>query len=311
MRILFLGSGAFGIPTLDALRSHHELVGIVSQPARPAGRRRTATATPVAAYAASLDCPLRCTENANIDETAAWVASLNPDATVVVAFGQKLLPDLLSVLGPVVMNLHASLLPKFRGAAPINRALMCGEKQTGVSVISIAERMDAGLVYAQKSTAIGEEETAGELHDRLAALGAPVVEAVLAAAATGSLHGAVQDESQVTQAPKLTKADGTVCFDATPDAVRCRVHGLTPWPSARVTWRRRKSGQPVPLTLLRVAVSDQPIGNATAGTVLQGHHVAVRNGAIRLLEVQLPGKRPMRIDDFVRGNPMPAGDSLA
>ena len=310
MRVLFLGSGAFGLPTLEALMADHTVVGVVSQPARPAGRKRKATPTPVAAYAETMAVPLRCTPDANMDDTAAWADALKPEATVVVAFGQKLQSNLLARLGPFVVNLHASLLPRYRGAAPINWALLRGETETGVSVISIAERMDAGLVYARRRTPIQSDETAGQLHDRLAVLGPEAIAEVLAAAAVGKLVGEVQDEAHVTRAPKLSKADGNVTFDATPAAVRCRIHGLTPWPAARVTWERRDLGTAMTLTLHRVVECDSPIGEAAPGTVLDGHRIAVRGGAVRLLEVQAPGKRPMAIDAFVRGTPMSPGDRL-
>lgn len=310
MRVVFLGSGAFGLPTLEALAESHELVGVISQPARPAGRRRVATPTPVSARAEALSCPLHCTAQANDEATICWARALRADAAVVVAFGQKLHVGLLESLGGTVVNLHASLLPKYRGAAPINWAMVRGETETGVSVISVAERMDAGAVHAQRRVKIDPDQTAGELHDRLALLGPTAVGEVLAAAASGPLSGMGQDETLVTQAPKLTKKDGAICFDADPVAVRCRVHGMTPWPAARVTWVRQDRAQRVPLTLRRVVEAGPVDAGVAPGTVLADHVVAARGGGVRLLELQLPGKRPMTVDQFVRGNPMPAGDRL-
>ncbi len=310
MRILFLGSGAFGLPTLETLVAAHDLVGVISQPARPAGRRRVATPTPIAEFAQALACPLHCPADANDAATVAWAEAQRADAAVVIAFGQKLQTALLRALGGVVVNLHASLLPKFRGAAPINWAIVRGERETGVSVISIAPRMDAGLVYARRALMIDPDETAGELHDRLAALGPAVIADVLAAAAAGALAGEEQDETAVTRAPKLTKADGHVSFDAPPAVVRAHVHGMTPWPAARVTWVRSDRGERVPLTLRRVADAPEVETAAPPGTLLPDQMVAARGGAVRLLELQLPGKRPMPVDRFVHGQPLPAVDRL-
>jgi methionyl-tRNA formyltransferase len=312
VRLVFLGSGEFGLPTLKWLlgpESGHFVAAVVSQPDRPAGRHRELTPTPIAAYAQQQGVLTFKSDDVNTPEFIAQIDELKPDAAVVIAFGQKLSPPLIGALGKLAVNLHASLLPKFRGAAPINWAMINGEKVTGVTVISLAQRMDAGLVYARAETPIDPLETAGELHDRLATLGPELIEKLLADLERGELRGEPQDEAGATKAPKLSKADAIVSFNAPADEVRRRIHGLTPWPGVRVTWRRQSDGKEQPLSLLRVAAETSPSGQPP-GTVLEGQRVATADGAVRLLEVQTPGGRAMRIEDFVRGHPLQPGDML-
>ncbi len=310
MRLIFLGSGEFGLPTLERLHAEHQVVAVVSQPDRPAGRKQQLTPTPVALWASQHGLALHKTENANDPTFVASVAALRADAAVVIAFGQKLSPQLIAALGPWVVNLHASLLPKYRGAAPINWAMIHGERETGVSVIGLAQKMDAGLIYAQSATPIAETETAGELHDRLAALGPAVIGATLAGFAAGTLHGLSQDDSRATKAPKLSKADAHVNFDAPPESVRCRIHGLTPWPGVTVKWARTSDSKDQPLFLRRVRIVAGICTDAAPGTVLADHRIACRGGAVELLEVQVPGGRVLPIADFVRGHRLEAGDRL-
>lgn len=308
MKLIFLGSGEFGLPTLRRLAARHEVVAVISQPDRPAGRQRKLTPTPIAAWAQGTGLRVFKEENVNTDAFVVRVRELRPDASVVIAFGQKLGEPLLAALGGLTVNLHASLLPRFRGAAPINRAILAGEKETGVSVISLAQRMDAGLIYATATTAIDPLETAGELHDRLSSLGPDVIERVLADFAAGKLKGEPQDESRATQAPKLSKADGYVDFTATADEARRRVHGLTPWPGVQMKWVQ-SDGREQPLSILRVA-AEPGLVEGEPGVILENQRVAVRDGAVRLLEVQVPGGRAMKIEEFVRGRPMRAGERI-
>ena len=238
MRLIFLGSGEFGLPVLGDLRSRHELVGVMTQPDRPAGRRRQMTPTAVAQWATERGITVWKVEDVNEPSIVERVTSMGVDGGVVIAFGQKLGEALIESLGGLAVNLHASLLPKYRGAAPISWAMIRGERETGLSVIGLAQRMDAGLVYGQVGTSIDPLETAGELHDRLSQMGPGLIEQVLSRFESGQLTGEAQDGAFVSKAPKLSKADGYVDFDADAEEVRCRVHGLTPWPGARVTWVR-------------------------------------------------------------------------
>lgn len=321
MRIIFLGSGEFGLPTLRDLSGRHDIVAVVTQPDRQAGRKRQPTATPIAKWAQDQGLNVLKAEDVNEPTFVEQVANMNADAGVVIAFGQKLSQPLIDAIGRLTVNLHASLLPKYRGAAPINWAVIHGETETGLSVIGLAQRMDAGMIYARAKTRIDPLETAGELHDRLAGMGPDVVAKVLDDFAAGTLAGQTQDESKATKAPKLSKSDGTVDFDADAQDVRNRIHGLTPWPGVRVDWVRGEgdTARRQPLILRRVTAQpdlscfigmNQTDQRPEAGTIIEGSCVVVRDGAVRLLEVQMPGGRVMKIDEFVRGHPMKQGDRL-
>ena len=313
LRLIFLGSGQFGLPTLERLHERHEVVAIVTQPDRPAGRRRRLSATPIAAWAQGAGLNVLKTNDVNDEAGVNGLRQLSPDAAVVVAFGQKLAPTAIAALGTLVVNLHGSLLPRYRGAAPINWAVIQGERETGLTVISLAQRMDAGPIHAQTATPIDPLETAGELHDRLAALGPGLVEQVLDQLSAGTLQSRRQDDTLATRAPKLSRADGWVDFAADARAVQARIHGLTPWPGVKVVWRRAGGGEQ-PLALLRVEADPGHRHDAEPGTILPGNLVAVgganRRGAIRLLDVQPPGRRAMSIRAFVTGHPLNPGDRL-
>ena len=309
MRLIYLGSGEFGLPTLQRLHVDHEVVAVISQPDKPAGRKRKLTPTPIAAWAESnglnvLKCP-----DVNTDEFITRAAQLNADASVVIAFGQKLSPSFIDALGRLVINLHASLLPRHRGAAPINSAIISGDEETGLSVIALAQRMDAGLVYGMVSTPIDPNEIAGELHDRLSLMGPDVIEKVLGEFQSGALNGEEQDETLATRAPKLSKKDSTVDFNTSAVQVRNRIHGLTPWPGVSVNWNRRDAGDQV-LKICRVAAEPGSLTDVAPGTVLHDCRVAVADGAIKLIEVQVPGGRVMKVEDFIHGHPIRPGDFL-
>jgi len=310
MRILFFGSGEFGLPTLQRLCAEHEVLAVVTQPDRPAGRKQKLTPTPIARWAQANALTVHKAADVNTDAFVKQVAGDQPDASVVIAFGQKLSPALVEAMGRLAVNLHASLLPKFRGAAPINWAMIRGEARTGVSVIGLAQRMDAGPIYATDALDIDPEETAGELHDRLAKLGPDAVCRVLDDLARDTLDPLEQDEAQATKAPKLRKADGTVDFSLPADAVRCRVHGLTPWPGCRVRWRQADGGDGGMLMLRRVRAGEPRPQGLEPGTVGEGGAVAAADAWVQLREVQAPGGKPMPIDAFLRGHALQAGDRL-
>lgn len=298
MRLVFLGSGAFGLPTLESLLARHEVVAVVSQPDKPAGRGKAMTPTPIAARAAELGIPVLKPADVNEAAVREAVRGYGADAWVVIAFGQKLSRELLD--GVFAINLHGSLLPAYRGAAPIQRAVMDGCAETGVSVISLAERMDAGLVYATASRPIGATETSDEVHDALALLGPAVVDEVLARRAAGTLVGETQDESRATRARKLSKAEATVDLAAVDaDAARARINGLNSWPGCTV------SLGDLAVKLLRVSACAGP-GGEPAVLGADGV-VSARSGAIRILEIQPVGGRAMSIAEFLNGRPRLVG----
>lgn len=299
MRLVFFGSGEFGLPTLQQLVQQHDLALVVSQPDRPAGRSKKLTPTPIAEFAHSRNIPTFKPEKPNDAASIQRVRDAAADAFIVIAYGHKLSPALLDKT--FAINLHASLLPKYRGAAPINWAMINGEAETGVSVITLAQTMDAGLILGQSSTPIQPDETAGELHDRLATLGPPLIEQVLNQHAAGTLTSHPQNDAHATRAPKFTKADGTVRFDQPALAVRNRVHGLTPWPGCTITLGG------APLRLLRVAVNNQSTMYERAGLVLADGSIACSVGSILPLEVQPPGGNVMPWDAYRHGHRVAPG----
>jgi methionyl-tRNA formyltransferase len=328
MDLVFLGSGEFGVPTLAALSGAHRVRAIITQPDRAAGRGGRLTPTPVAQWAAAhaprvpVLKPVRVNDPAVLTQVRA-VAGPRP-VFVVIAFGQKLGRALLD--GVFAINLHASLLPRWRGAAPINAAVLAGDRQTGNSVISLAEVMDAGLVYGQSQRTIELEQTAGELHDLLAADGPGLVLDILERHAAGELRGVPQDAAKVTLAPKLSRADAWVDLTDTAELCRRRIHGLTPWPGV---WVRLEPGGPsstaakppgggAGLKLWRVRVEGAEPGPTHAegrqgGAILDAAAGLVACGggtALRLLEVQPAGGRKMAWADFVRGHRIGTGARL-
>jgi len=308
MRIIFLGSGAFGLPTLRALCEHHEVPLVVSQPDRPAGRKRTTTPTPIATLAADRRIETIKPDNVNESAVLSQVRRNDPDAMVVVAFGQYLKQALVEIPRLGAMNLHASLLPRCRGASPIQSAMMAGDAETGNTVIRIARKMDAGAMLGQQATPIDPLETAGELHDRLASMGPDLVLRVLHELERGDAVETEQDHDAATLAPKLSKDDGYVDFAAAADAVRARIHGLTPWPGVTACWSASGAGERKPIKLCRVQPMSDHAHTNVPGELLTGDGVvACGSGVVKLLEVQPPGKRVMGWSDFANGHQVTAG----
>lgn len=319
MRVAFLGSGAFGLPTLEAIAARHQVPLIISQPDRPAGRGRHQTPTAISARVLEARADgedslaattLHRTDSVNDAETLGIVEAARPDAIVVIAFGQKIGRSLLDRWFTV--NLHASLLPRWRGAAPINRAMMAGDPVSGVSVISLADRMDAGEVHAVRETSIDPNETAGELHDRLAELGPDAILEVLERRSQGIVRSVSQDERMATHAAKLGRRDATVDFAVPAETARAMVHGLVPWPGCEVAIHLPEAvGEPERLRIHRVRVeSADTIADRPVGSVDHQGIVACGRGLLRLLEVQVPGGRRMEWNDFHRGRPLPGGAAL-
>jgi methionyl-tRNA formyltransferase len=293
MRIVFLGSGKFGLPTLKRLHEDHEVQAVVTAPPRTAGRNRKPRATPIGSFATEQNLLLIEPENINDPEIISSIKSLDAEAMIVIAFGQKLNRE---VIGEhFAINLHASLLPKWRGAAPINAAIVHGDAVTGVSVISLAERMDAGLVYGRRPIEIEETETAGELHDRLAALGPELVADVLA----GDRVGVEQDETNVTIAPKLSRIDAKINLSEDSEILARKIRGYSPWPSCHL----EISG--VDCKILR-AIPNTTCGNQ--GEILEDGLIGVGSGSIQILELQPAGGKPMRWKDFCNGRDVQVGD---
>lgn len=311
MDLVYFGSGAFGLPTLRHLAVHQRVAAVVTQPDRPAGRGGSLTPTPIAQFAASelASVPIFKPEKVNTADVIAQIRALGVRTFVVIAFGQKIGRSLLEDV--FAINRHASLLPRWRGAAPINAAILAGDPVTGNSVITLADRMDAGLVLAQSRRAITPLQTAGELHDLLASDGPALVSEVLDRHTRGALSPQAQDESLVTIAGKLAKADGWVDFAAPAEESRRRVHALTPWPGVGVHVRTAAGAPPEPLKLLRVQAVEAR-AQQSPGTFLDvnaGLVACAPGTALRVLEVQPAGKRAMPWPDYARGRRL-APDAL-
>jgi methionyl-tRNA formyltransferase len=311
MDLIYFGSGEFGLPTLQALAGRHTLRAIVTQPDRPAGRGGRLTPTPVAQWAAAnlSGTPILRPQRINDPEVARQIQDIPADAQVVIAYGQKLGQGLLATPpARFAINLHGSLLPRWRGAAPVNAAILAGDRQTGNSVITLAERMDAGLILAQSCRDLPPDLTAGDLHDLLAADGPELVLSVLRAFEEGTLTPRPQDESQATRAPKLSRADGWIDFEQEAELCRRRIHGLTPWPGVAASFR----GQMLKVTRVQVAGS-APEQLGGTGTILDADTGLVSCGGgtvLQIVEVHPPGKRRMSWADFVHGHRVAAGEVL-
>ncbi|MCL2647132.1 MAG: methionyl-tRNA formyltransferase [Phycisphaerales bacterium] len=305
MNIIFLGSGSFGIPSLRTLAGGgtHKILHIISQPDRPAGRGKQLTPTPVSEFALNHDIPLTRTDNANAPETLQLLRELKPDCLVVIAFGQKLSDDLLAIAPHRAINLHSSLLPKHRGAAPINWTLINNDPLAGVCVIDVTSQMDAGDIFASASTPIVPSETAGELHDRLAHLGSPLLPQVLNHLATGTLVRTPQDHALATRAPKLSRELAWIDFNQSAATVSARIRGLSPWPGTQVQLTDAQGKPRTIATILKCQAtsSNQAHPPEQRGTVLPDKTVACAIGSLQLLTIQPQGKKTMDLSAFANG----------
>ncbi len=312
MKLVFFGSSEFGLPCLEAFAGEgcaHELVGIFTQPARPAGRRRRARATPVAEWAKANSVVCIESEDINTLEMVQEVARCGGDLLVVIAFGQKISDEVIKLHTKGAINVHGSLLPKYRGAAPVNRAVMNGDKITGISIITLAQRMDAGDVLAQAEIAISEDDTAGSVHDKLAELSPKVLLDTIDAIAAGTAVYTAQDESAVTVAYKLKKSDGFIDFAGSAGEISNKIRGLWPWPGAQVDYVCGKTGKCCRVMLAKVRVVEQ-VGPAkgAVGTLDGDLNVICQEGRIRILQLKPAGKSLMDFKSFVNGRSVGAGD---
>ncbi len=310
MNIVYLGSGEFGVPCLDALKaSRHEVRLVVTQPAQPAGRGRKCCPTAVAHWAENHAEPFLETEKVNGPEVIQRIADSEPDLLLAIAFGQKIGSELLALAPHGAINVHASLLPKYRGAAPINWAIIRGEKETGLSIITLADRMDAGDILAQRATEIGVHETAGELHDRLARMAPPLLLETLDKIEAGTATYTPQDEFYASKAPKLKKADGRVDFDQPAYVIADKIRGFWPWPGAYSQYLNMRKGKTVRVTLALADVLWEPApGDGAPGTFDADLNVVCGDGKLSLRKIKPAGSGLMEFKDFVNGWHVRAGD---
>jgi methionyl-tRNA formyltransferase len=312
MNIVYLGSGEFGVPSLDALKaSSHAPALVVTQPANPAGRGRKSQPTPVAQWAAAHEVPFVETDDVNSPQMLARIADGRPDVLVVVAFGQKLGPELVKLPARGAINVHGSLLPKYRGAAPINWAILRGETRTGISIITLAEKIDAGDILAQSPTEIGPLETAGELHDRLARLAAPLLLDTLDKIEAGTAAYIRQDPAEVTFAPKLHKSDGLLDFTEPAESLARKIRGFWPWPGASAGFVSRQTQKTTRVVIaLAEVVSETGPSQLAPGTFDEGLNVICGQDRLKITKLKPAGSGLMAFKAFVNGWHVRPGDRL-
>jgi methionyl-tRNA formyltransferase len=309
MKIVYLGSGQFGLQCLDALsRSNHAIRFIVTQPPHPAGRGRKPTPTPVAHWASTNSVPFIETDNANSPQIIDKIAAYKPDVILVIAFGQKIGPELIGLPPKGAINVHASLLPKYRGAAPINWAIINGETVTGISIIALAEKMDAGQILAQSQTGIAADETAGQLHDRLAQIAAPILLKTLDQIAAGAAFYTEQDHSKATFAPKLKKNDGFLDFAEPAETLARKIRGFWPWPGASANYVSKQTGKSARVTIAMAQQVEASNADLAPGTLDEHLNVVCGANALKIAKIKPAGSPLMNFKAFVNGRQTRPGD---
>jgi methionyl-tRNA formyltransferase len=314
MRLILIGTGPFAAPAFRLLYStHHDIVALVTAPLRSHRGKELPPVSPMRDLAHEYTTPIFDPENINTPDAQEQLSQFNADLIVVCDYGQILAAPTLATAQLGGINLHASLLPKYRGAAPINWAIYHGETKTGVTVIHMTPRVDAGPCIAQAETAIDPDETAVDLEKRLAELGAWLVLRTIDALKAGSLEALAQDPTMASKAPRLKKTDGLIDWSRPAAAIKDQVRALEPWPKTYTFWRRQ-SGAPMRLIFGSVAVENR-LDHFTCsepGTVLAAKDdrllIAAGSGAVWPKSIQPVGKRLMSVDEFLRGHHVQPGD---
>src|ERR1700729_3870207 len=301
LRLIFMGTPEFSVPTLLALHGHgHEIAAVYTRVAKPAGRGMKLQPTPIEQEARRLSIPVLTPTTLKTPEAEAEFRAHNADAAVVVAYGMILPRTILDAPPMGCFNLHASLLPRWRGAAPINRAIMAGDAESGVMVMKMDAGRDTGDVAMAERIAITDAMTAADLHDALALLGADLMVRAMGALERGRLQLAKQSEDGVTYAAKIDKAEARIDWNRPAHTVLRHIHGLSPFPGA---WCEMPlEGAPQRVKILRWEIAG---GSGEPGVVLDDHlTIACQRGALRILELQRAGKQPMKAEEFLRGTPV-------
>lgn len=312
MRILFMGTAAFAVPCLRALLdAGHEVPAVVTQPDRPAGRGQALRVSPVKRLAEEASLPVLQPEKASQPEFVDALRALRPEAIVVVAYGQILRPVVLDIPPRGCINVHGSLLPELRGAAPIQWAIIRGFRETGVTTMFMDPGMDTGDVILQATEPISPEDTAGSLAERLAPLGARLLRETMDLLARGQAPRRTQDGERATYAPMLKREDGFIDWRQPADAIRNRIHGCNPSPGAVAL----KEGRPVKLWRARVVEDSDGSSGVEPGRVVrvdrEGPVVAAAGGALLLLEVQPESRPRLSGEEYVRGYRLKPGSQFA
>jgi methionyl-tRNA formyltransferase len=307
LRLIFMGTPDFAVPTLvEIVGRGHEVVAVYTRTAKPAGRGMAPKPSPVEREARRLGLPVHTPATLRTPEALAAVKAHGADAAVVVAYGLILPKPVLDAVPRGCFNLHASLLPRWRGAAPINRAIMAGDRETGVMVMGMEEGLDTGPIAMTERVPIPPDMTAGQMHDALARLGGDLMVRALSALECSSLALMPQPTDGVTYAAKLTNAETRIDWSRPAQAVHDHIRGLSPLPGA---WCELAiDGKPTRLKILRTTLA---AGSAPPGTLVdEAFTVASGDGAVRILELQRAGRQAMKAEDFLRGQSLPRGTRL-
>ncbi|MCX7297449.1 MAG: methionyl-tRNA formyltransferase [Hyphomicrobiales bacterium] len=304
LRLIFMGTPDFAVPTLLALTAAgHDIVAVYTRAPKPAGRGMDMQVTPIEREARRLALPVFTPKTLRDEAAQDAFASHNVDAAVVVAYGLILPKAVLEAPRLGCFNVHASLLPRWRGAAPINRAVMAGDKESGVTIMQMDEGLDTGAMVMREALPILPDMTAGELHDALAQQGARLMPVALAAAERGALSLTPQPEAGVTYAEKISKSETRIDWSKPANEVHNHIRGLSPFPGA---WFELDG---VRVKALRTTLAE---GSGAPGLALDDKlAIACGDGAIRLVQIQRAGKQPMSADEFLRGTPVKAGTAVA
>jgi methionyl-tRNA formyltransferase len=297
-RIVFMGTPAFAVPLLEQLAESHEIVAVVTQPDRPAGRKRRLIPPPVKEAALIRGLPVWQPSTLRTPEAVAHLSALAPDVIVVVAFGQILRADVLAIPPHGCLNVHGSLLPKYRGAAPVPAAILAGEAETGVTLMQMDRGMDTGAIIAQARCPIAPDNTTATLREKLCHLGADLVLETLPRWLAGEIIPQPQNDSQATYCHPIAKSDGQLDWRRPARELERWVRAYIPWPTAFTHWQGRL------FKVLRAAPMPEWHGDGQIGQVValkDGAGVITGGGALRLLHVQLAGKRAVTIEEFLRG----------
>ncbi len=305
--LVFMGSADFAVPSLRALlAAGHRIRAVYAQPPKPAGRGRHERPCPVHAAARALGLPVRTPKTLKDDAARTDFAALAPDAAVVAAYGLILPAAILQVPRLGCLNVHASVLPRWRGAAPIQRAILAGDRESGVTIMRMDEGLDTGAMLLVETIAIGPATTAGDLHDDLAQIGARLIVEALAGVAAGTLKASPQPTGGVTYAAKLSRDEGKLDWTKPADELARMVRAFDPWPG---TWFEHGGERIKILAAEEMAEGAQP--KAPPGTVLDERAtIACGAGALRLLKLQRPGRAVLDADAFLRGFPLPEKTSV-
>ena len=308
MKAVFMGTPEFAVPTLQALIDHHEVLAVVTQPDKQRGRGKKMQFPPVKEKAVEYDIPVYQPQRARDEEFIEELKNLNPDVIVVVAYGQILPESILNIPKYGCINVHGSLLPKYRGAAPIQWAVIDGEKESGVTIMQMDEGLDTGDMIMKTEVPLSEDETGGSLHDKLAEAGAKLCVETLKALEDKTATWEVQGESPTAYAKMLDKKLGDIDWSRSAKSIECLIRGLNPWPSAYTDWNGKV------MKIWEAGVLDENT-DAKPGTIVKvekdSFSVQTGDGLLKVLALQIPGKKRMEADAFLRGYQIETGCELS